>query len=80
MTRLRLLHTMDRESQEFYQSGEEVEIGVYRSLSTGRLVRVRETGGTLPETAPGELDTYEWISSHPDWNEQDTLAEAEKSA
>ncbi|MDO8588208.1 MAG: MTH1187 family thiamine-binding protein [Armatimonadota bacterium] len=60
---------MTRESQEFYQSGEEVEAGVYRSLATGELARIRETGGRLP-TLPGlERDTYEWISANPDWDE-----------
>ncbi|MDO8682797.1 MAG: MTH1187 family thiamine-binding protein [Armatimonadota bacterium] len=67
---------MDRESQEFYQSGEEVEIGVYRSLSTGQFVRIRQTGGTLPEAEGGRRDTYEWISGNPDWDfEESDLTE-----
>ena len=64
---------MERESRELYQSGDAVEIGVYRSLATGGLARIRWTGDKLPEEPEGRLDTYEWISGDPDWNERGRL-------
>jgi hypothetical protein len=60
---------MTRESRELYQSDDEVMVGTYRDLATGRLVHIRHDRDLLPPPEQGGIATYEWITEDPDWEE-----------
>jgi hypothetical protein len=61
---------MTRESRELYQGGDEVMPGTYRDLATGEIIHIKDDPGILP-TKKGQLTSYEWISGHPDWDEDE---------